>query len=49
VIVGLVQEANKPLDLVSGLFAEPSDRSEDIGRLCVSSDVQPFQAGRGVD
>jgi hypothetical protein len=47
VVVGLVQKSDQPIYLVSGLFAEPAYRSEDIGRLCVGRDVQPVQAGSG--
>ena len=43
VVFGLIQEADEPLDLVSGFLI--ADRAEDIGRLSVGRDVQPIQAG----
>ena len=46
-VVDLIQEADKPVDFVSCLFAQPADRSEDILRRSVVLNVQPIEACNG--
>jgi hypothetical protein len=47
-VVSLIEEPDKPVNLVTGVLAELAYRAEDVLRRSVVFDVQPIQAGRRV-